>query len=890
MALLSYQSQDIFAPANENGQLRSPSLQEVQVWGTEIEALVDSIATSAAIFDTRANLYSSLAYAANTLAWVVNDATAAYNGIYRKSGASGSGSWTRVADLPYSLIVASNSGAGTANAIVATTAIPVSESALVLLNVAANNTASPVTVAFNGGSALTVKANSGNDIVPGGLVSGMLLLGRVSGSTFRLVSDQASSAIQAAAEAAANQAAAEADRAEAAATVASGAMTTVLDPQFATLAAASAFSPAVAPDYIRTAGYSAAGDGGGALYKKVASGPSHAGKFSITLSGGGTAWYELANGQPIYAEMFGAVGHQTDAAALADDGTVTTQAIINGRAFLRGRSTALSTDGISGKAITAYASGVLNLGRGIFCVKPDMLATDQDIGFIIRGQGNSGRTNYMRGLTTLLIRGASSGYGLRWYGNGGRSGGLEDLDLCYESASFTGDMLDIMGGVGTSPRRVSFDSFGKTGGTALFTARSNVSIAYEEFFHPKDCTFSGANISVYSPSTNGEKVVSRLTGSISGNTLTVTALNEGNLDVGQRLYGTGVAEGTAITELGTGSGGVGTYTVNISQSVSSRAMTTDISFGGSCTEIDATNVFYDCGAKYVEHRADKARYNFQFSGVINPIRKASTTAIDLRNVNTVSLVGIMMHGSVGFGASDRWIYLENCTGSLCDNQFGPGAPEAAYVLNCQMEISSNFLHNEALGFVLLGGVINGKSNRFSGSGIGWRVAPAAKLTGQIGPDVFDATMTTSYLIDPPSSLAQMRVNYDKDLDRSTGKFSIASGSRNVQILGSGEREYTDTTGNYSTFDTGKTLIMNASGAMNYTVPPPFHNCELMIYKPVGFSLTLNTSSANRFSIGSGGTKTQLTSAATDIGAFAKLRGLGTSDWIVESLVGTWTSA
>lgn len=130
-----------------------------------------------------------------------------------KNGASGAGSWTRVSDLPFSFIIASDAGAGTPNAIQAATSIPVSSSALVWLNIFEANTASPVTVSFNGGSVLTIKTNSGNDVAAGGLVAGMIVMGIVSGSTFRLVSDQASAAIVAAAEAA--QAAAEAAQAAA---------------------------------------------------------------------------------------------------------------------------------------------------------------------------------------------------------------------------------------------------------------------------------------------------------------------------------------------------------------------------------------------------------------------------------------------------------------------------------------------------------------------------------------------------------------------------------------------------------------------------------------------------------------------------------------------------
>ena len=63
------------------------------------------------------------------------------------------------------------------------------------------------------------------------------------------------------------------------------------------------------------------------------------------------------------------------------------------------------------------------------------------------------------------------------------------------------------------------------------------------------------------------------TGSISGTTLTVTAMTVGTINVGQTILGLGVGNGTQITALGSGSGGVGTYTVNSPQTVSSTQMT-----------------------------------------------------------------------------------------------------------------------------------------------------------------------------------------------------------------------------------------------------------------------------------------------------------------------------
>jgi hypothetical protein len=64
------------------------------------------------------------------------------------------------------------------------------------------------------------------------------------------------------------------------------------------------------------------------------------------------------------------------------------------------------------------------------------------------------------------------------------------------------------------------------------------------------------------------------TGSITGNVLTVTAMTVGSLGVGQTVLGNGVVVGTTIVALGTGTGGVGTYTVSLGQITSSTQMST----------------------------------------------------------------------------------------------------------------------------------------------------------------------------------------------------------------------------------------------------------------------------------------------------------------------------
>jgi hypothetical protein len=74
----------------------------------------------------------------------------------------------------------------------------------------------------------------------------------------------------------------------------------------------------------------------------------------------------------------------------------------------------------------------------------------------------------------------------------------------------------------------------------------------------------------------GGQIGAVITGSISGTTLTVTAISQGAVSMGQTLSGTGIATGTTIVGFLTGAGGnvneTGTYTVNISQTVASTTI------------------------------------------------------------------------------------------------------------------------------------------------------------------------------------------------------------------------------------------------------------------------------------------------------------------------------
>ncbi len=71
----------------------------------------------------------------------------------------------------------------------------------------------------------------------------------------------------------------------------------------------------------------------------------------------------------------------------------------------------------------------------------------------------------------------------------------------------------------------------------------------------------------------GGVVATGVTGTISGTTLSVTAIATGALSVGDVIGGTGVTAGTYVSAILTGTGGIGTYTVSATQTVTSEALT-----------------------------------------------------------------------------------------------------------------------------------------------------------------------------------------------------------------------------------------------------------------------------------------------------------------------------
>lgn len=112
-----------------------------------------------------------------------------------------------------------------------------------------------------------------------------------------------------------------------------------------------------------------------------------------------------------------------------------------------------------------------------------------------------------------------------------------------------------------------------SGGDGGLRAKIGTTLYASRFYAPVALLGSWAQIvyiKVGSPNTTSAVV----TGSIAGTTLTVTVVSSGTLAVGQTLIDPagGIAPGTKITALGSGSGGTGTYTVSASQTLGSRSL------------------------------------------------------------------------------------------------------------------------------------------------------------------------------------------------------------------------------------------------------------------------------------------------------------------------------
>lgn len=204
------------------------------------------------------------------------------------------------------------------------------------------------------------------------------------------------------------------------------------------------------------------------------------------------------------------------------------------------------------------------------------------------------------------------------------------------------DMSDVaIIGIGSGTGRPQF-TFDTVVGATINIQGNNVSFQNCQFvanFANITTCFSFANASV--------------TGSITGTTLTVSAVGSGTIDVGNTITGTGITKGTVILSQQTGSTGLaGTYTVNTSQTVASTTIT-----------LLTTNLAID----NCEFRDTSASLNF-LSLVTSTIVSNACDGLSITRCNAYLLA---TSGAVRLvtvtGTNDRWTIANNYYASKTTN-------------------------------------------------------------------------------------------------------------------------------------------------------------------------------------------------------------------------------
>jgi len=175
------------------------------------------------------------------------------------------------------------------------------------------------------------------------------------------------------------------------------------------------------------------------------------------------------------------------------------------------------------------------------------------------------------------------------------------------------------------------------------------SIDYGNVFQDKITTLN--NDGTYQPPMIG--LTSKFTGSISGTTMTVTSIPaQTPLYIGKGITGAGVAQNTRISGFLTGSGGVGDYTVSVSQEVPSELLTGAGASAGTVFWDETDQRLYWLSPISYENPSQSASFTGSISGNILTVTNWSSS------YNTVQIG----QGITGTGVTSGTIITGNVTG------------------------------------------------------------------------------------------------------------------------------------------------------------------------------------------------------------------------------------
>lgn len=245
---------------------------------------------------------------------------------------------------------------------------------------------------------------------------------------------------------------------------------------------------------------------------------------------------------------------------------------------------------VGDQLIVANTSGLATLGIQIKGAPISAIPAAQVQGYIATGDSTIGngdlflapRTNVSSNIR--FVTGTSPTERLRitsggtvFFGNGDTSGTPASGVIQATGGAGTdvaGANLNIWGGRGTGTGAGGVIAFGTAPAGAASAATSNPIVERVRINSAGHVGIGTLTPAVQLHVSGQLANTSQFTASISGITMDVTAVTSGTIAVGDIVFGSGVSPITRVIALGTGSGGIGTYTVSVFQNIASATMFT----------------------------------------------------------------------------------------------------------------------------------------------------------------------------------------------------------------------------------------------------------------------------------------------------------------------------